>query len=103
MDRGAWIKIQKERHKEDSKEQKVQKSTKSAKWHGNEEQMDIVVYHMLQSCGVQAGSYPKKEVKWNSSTWPQKIYLDFEILVSMSLKLDYHQCLKVHIFSIGEM
>ena len=39
------------------------KAQKSAKWHGNEEQMNISVYHMLQSCGVQAGSYPKTEVK----------------------------------------
>ena len=37
-------------------------STKGAKWHGNEEQMNISVYHMLQSCGVQAGSYLKTEV-----------------------------------------
>ena len=42
---------------------KVQKSTKSEKWHGNEEQMNIYVYHMLRSCGVRAGSYPKTEVK----------------------------------------
>ena len=28
------------------------KNMKSVKWHGNEEQMDIYVYHMLQSCGV---------------------------------------------------
>ena len=48
---------------EDSKERTKSKSTKSAKWHGNEEQMNIYVYHMLQSCGVQAGSYPKIEVK----------------------------------------
>ena len=50
---------------------KRSKSTNSAKWHGNEEQMNIYVYHMLQSCGVyhmlqscgvQAGSYPKTEV-----------------------------------------
>ena len=41
----------------------MSKSTKSEKWHGNEEQMNIYVYHMLQSCGVQAGSYPKIEVK----------------------------------------
>ena len=41
---------------------KVQKSTKSAKWHGNEEQRNISVYHMLLSYGVQAGSYPKTEV-----------------------------------------
>ena len=38
------------------------KSTKGAKWHGNEEQMNIYVYCMLQSCGVQAGSYLKTEV-----------------------------------------
>ena len=38
------------------------KSTTGAKWHGNEEQMNIFVYHMLQSCGVQVGSYLKTEV-----------------------------------------
>ena len=37
--------------------EKSSKTTKSAKWHGNEEQMNISIYHMLQSCGVQAGSY----------------------------------------------
>ena len=48
---------------EDSYEKtKVQKAQKGAKWHGNEEQMNISVYHMLQSCGVQAGSYLKTEV-----------------------------------------
>ena len=39
------------------------KRTKGAKQHGNEEQMNISIYHMLQSYGVQAGNYPKKEVK----------------------------------------
>ena len=48
---------------EDSKRTKGSKSTKSEKWHGNEEQMNISIYHMLQSCGVQVGSYPKTEVK----------------------------------------
>ena len=43
------------------KRTKVQKH-KSAKWHGNEEQMNISVYHMLQSCGAQASSYLKTEV-----------------------------------------
>ena len=43
------------------KRQKL-KRTKGAKWHGNEEQMNISVYHMLQSCGVQTGSYLKIEV-----------------------------------------
>ena len=41
---------------------KVQKHEKVLKWHGNEEQMNIYVYHMLQSCGVQADSYLKTEV-----------------------------------------
>ena len=41
---------------------KVQKSTKSAKWHGNEEQMNISVYLVLLSYGIQAGSSPKAEV-----------------------------------------
>ena len=96
MDRGAWIKkFRKKAKKEDSKEKtKVQKH-KSEKWHGNEEQRNISVYHMLQSCGVQDGSYPKTEVKkWNSYPWPQKSYLDFEIMVPIIPKLDYHQLLK---------
>ena len=43
MDRGDWIKIQKERHAGGLiKNKKVQKHKKSAKWHGNEEQMNIL-------------------------------------------------------------
>ena len=45
------------------KRDKSPKAQKSAKWHGNEEQMDISVYQMLGSYGVQAGSYPKTKVK----------------------------------------
>ena len=45
------------------KDKKVQKHKKGAKWHGNEEQMNIYVYHMLRSCGVRAERYPKIEVK----------------------------------------
>ena len=44
------------------KRKKVQKREEYKKWHGNEEQMNISVYHMLQSCGVQIGSYLKTEV-----------------------------------------
>ena len=39
------------------------KARKSEKWHENEEKMNIFVYHMLQSCGVQDGRYPKTGVK----------------------------------------
>ena len=38
MDRGAWIKIQKERHAGGLKKDKKVQKHKSAKWHGNEEQ-----------------------------------------------------------------
>ena len=48
---------------EDSYEKtKVQKAQKGAKWHGSEEQMNISVDHMLQSCGFQADGYLKIEV-----------------------------------------
>ena len=55
--RTLWIedpelKISERRQAGGLKRGQKSKSTKSAKWHGNEEQMDISVYHMLQSCGV---------------------------------------------------
>ena len=55
---------------------------------------------MLQSCGVQSGSYPKIEVKKNSSTWPQKSYPDFEILGFPFPKIGLSLMIKVHMFSI---
>ena len=72
MDRGAWMKNSERKacrrtHKKKGGDKKVQKHN-SAKWHGNEEQMNIPVYYMLQSCGVQAGSYPKIEVKNQTHT-----------------------------------
>ena len=67
------------------------KSTKGAKWHGNEEQMNISVYHMLQSYGVQAASYLKTKVTMKLIFRPQQSYLDLKILVFHSPKLDYHQ------------
>ena len=63
MDRGAWIKnLERKACRRTQKRTKKSKITKSAKWHGNEEQMNISVYHMLQSCGVRAGNYLKTEV-----------------------------------------
>ena len=87
---------------EDSKRTKVQKH-KSEKWHGNEGQMNISVYHTLQSCGVRAGRYPKTEVKMKliflalkelSGLWNLGFHLP---------KLDYHQWLKLHTFNIWEI
>ena len=58
------LKFSKKGMQEDSyKKRQKSKSKKVLKWHGNEEQMNIVVYHMLQSCGVQDGSYLNKKLK----------------------------------------
>ena len=66
--------------------------------------MNIYVYHMLQSCGVQARSYLKTGVK--------KMKIIFLALKELSWlwnlgfhfpKLDYHQWLKVRTFSIWEI
>ena len=53
------------------KRDKSPKEQKVLKCHGNEEQMNIYVYHMLQSCGVQAISYPKKKVIMKFILWPR--------------------------------
>ena len=58
------------------------KGTKVLKWHGDEEQTNISVYHVLQSCGVQAVSYLKTKVIMKLIFWPQQSYLDLKILVS---------------------
>ena len=78
------------------KDKKVQKHKKGAKWHGNEEQMNISVYHMLRSCGVQAGSYPKTEEKMKliflaskELSWLWNLGFHFP-------KLDYPQWFRVH-------
>ena len=77
---------------EDSNERtKSPKSTKSAKWHGNEEQMNISIYHMLQSYGVQVGSYPKIEVRMKFIFLASK---ELSLLWNLGFhfpKLDYHQ------------
>ena len=64
------------------KRDKSPKAQKVLKWHGNEEQTNIYVYHMLQSCGVQAISYLKTKVIMTLILWPQQSYLDLKILVS---------------------
>ena len=102
-DRGAWIKIQKERHAGGLiwKGQKS-KSTKVLKWHGNEEQMNISVFHMLRSCGVQAANYLKTS---NNETHPSASteLSGLENLGFHSPKLDYHQWIKVPTFAIWEI
>ena len=58
------LKFSKKGMQEDSDEKgQKSKSTKVLNRHGNEEQTNISVHHMLQSCGVQAVSYLKAKVK----------------------------------------
>ena len=64
------------------KRDKSLKVQKVLKWHENEEQTGISVYHTLQSCGVQAISYQKTKVIIKLILWPQQSYLDLKILVS---------------------
>ena len=64
------------------KRDKSLKAQKVPKWHGNEEQKDISVYHVLQSRGVQAISHLKTKVIIKLILWPQQSYLDLKILVS---------------------
>ena len=66
---------------------KVQKHT-SVKWHGNEEQTNIVVYYLLQSCGPHAVNYLKTEVIMKLILWPQQSYLDLKVSVSAFPKLN---------------
>ena len=77
------LKFNKEGMQEDSyKKRQKSKSTKVLEWHGNEEQTNISVYHMLRSCGVQAISYLKTKVIMKLILWPQQSYLNLKILVS---------------------
>ena len=64
------------------KKDKGSKSRKVLKWHGNAEQMNISVYHPLQSCGVQAVSYLKTRIIMKLIFLSQQSYLDLKILVS---------------------
>ena len=64
------------------KKDKSPKAQKVLKWHRNEEQMNISVYHVLQSCGVQAVGYLKTKVIMQIIFWPQQSYLDLKVLVS---------------------
>ena len=85
------------------KKDKSPKSTKVLKWHGNAEQMNISVYHPLQSCGVQVVSYLKTRIIMKLIFQPQQSYLDLKILVFHSPLVDYYQWLKVHTSGIREI
>ena len=104
MDRGAWIKISERRQKgglkRKDKSPKAQKCKMAWEWGTNE--YLCLPYVTILWC--LSWYQPKgRGKKWNSYSWPQKSYLDFEILVSILPKWDYHQWLKVHTSTIEEI
>ena len=67
------LKFSKKSMQEDSyKRDKSPEAQKVLKWHGNEEQTNIYVYHMIQSCGVQAINSLKTKVIMKLILWPQQ-------------------------------
>ena len=72
------------------KRDEIPKAKKVLKWHGNEEKTNISVYHMLQSCGVQAISYLKTKVNEIHPLASTELS-GLENLGFHSPKLDYHQ------------
>ena len=85
MDRGAWIKIQKEGMQEDSERTKSPKAQKVQNGMGMRNKwifMFTTCYNPVVS-KLEATRRQKKK-KCNSYPWPQKSYLDFEVLVSIS-------------------
>ena len=79
---------------------KSPKAQKVLKWHGNEEQMNISIFHMQKSCGPQGANYLKTKLTMKLIFWPRQSYLDLKILVSTLPNWTIINDLKVHTFAI---
>ena len=73
------------------KRDKSLKVQKVLKWHGNEEQTNISVYHMLQSCGVQSYQPPEERSNNETHSLASTELPGLENLGFHSPKLDCHQ------------
>ena len=62
--------------------------------------MNISVYHMLQSSGVQAGSYPRTEVKETHIPGLERVILTLIFWGFHFQKIGLSSMIKVHMFSI---
>ena len=60
-------------------------------WHGNEEQTNIYVYHMLQSCGVQIYQPPEDKGSNETHLLASTELSGLENLGFHSPKWDYYQ------------
>ena len=88
IDRGAWIKNSE--RKACRRTQKGQKSSKAQRfkmaWEWGTNEYFYLPYVTILWC--PSWELPKdRGKKWNSYSWPQKIYLDFELLVPYSPNL----------------
>ena len=86
MDRGAWIKnSERKASRRNHKGQKVQKHKKcKMAWEWGTNEYFCLPYVTILWC--PSWKLPEdRGNKWNSSSWPQKNYLDLEILVSILL------------------
>ena len=71
------------------------KAQKLLEWHGNEEQMNVSVHHLLQSCFVQCRQLPERKINNELIFWPQQSYPDLKDLVSTS-QIGLAPMIKVH-------
>ena len=62
--------------------------------------MNIYVYHMLQSSGVQAGSYPKTKVKETHLLGLERIILTLRFWSFHFLKIELSLMIKIHRLAI---
>ena len=95
MDRGAWIKnSERKACRRTQKRTKVQKHKKcKMAWEWGTNEYLFLPYLTIMWC-LSWKLLKDRGKKWNSYSWPQKSYLDFEILVPIIPKLEYHQWLK---------
>ena len=71
------------------------KAQKLLEWHGNEEQMNISVHHLLQSCGVQCRRLLERKINNELIFWPQQSYPNSKILI-FSAQIGSISMIKVH-------
>ena len=72
------------------------KAQKLLEWHGNEEQMNVSVHHLLQSCGVQCRQLPESKINNELILWPQQSYPDSRILTFIA-QSGLISMIKVHV------
>ena len=73
----------------------IRKAQKLLRRHGNEEQMNVSVHYLLQSCGVQCYQLPEEKINNELIFWPQQSYPDSRILTFIA-QIGLISMIKVH-------